>query len=149
MTSRSSSAKCFLKKGKRASGVMSSTWKSATAPDAAIAAPMLLSMSAFGRIPLKSGILFPEIAPAIIPSAPYSACVQDFAASGSANRNSISGSLFFTMCRPYSGVFPVNADARADGPPSRLVRAPRTEFAYTTAEDSDHARWSPRSIKVK
>ncbi len=32
----------------------------------------------------------------------------------------------------------------APGPPSRLVRAPITELAKQTAEDSDQAMWLPR-----
>ena len=38
----------------------------------------------------------------------------------------------------------IGAAARAEGPPSRLLRAPMTELAYETAEDSLQARWSPR-----
>jgi len=35
------------------------------------------------------------------------------------------------------------AEARAEGPPSLLVLAPRIELAKAMAEDSDHATCSP------
>ena len=42
-------------------------------------------------------------------------------------------------------VFPRIAEAMAVGPPSRFERAPRTEFAYTIADDSAHAMLWPRA----
>ena len=48
-----------------------------------------------------------------------------------------------SVCSPYSGVAPTIDAARADGPPSRFVRAPRTEFAKQTAFDSAQATCSP------
>ncbi len=50
-----------------------------------------------------------------------------------------------SRCSPESGVAPTIAAARADGPPSRFVRAPSTEFAKHTAFDSAHARCSPNA----
>ena len=46
---------------------------------------------------------------------------------------------------PYSGVAPTMAAARAAGPPSRFVRAPRTELAKQTALDSAQAMCSPKA----
>src|SRR5919204_1238794 len=50
-----------------------------------------------------------------------------------------------SVWRPYSGVAPTIAAARADGPLSRFVRAPRTEFAKQTAFDSAQATCSPKA----
>src|SRR5207302_1075770 len=50
-----------------------------------------------------------------------------------------------SLWRPWSGVAPTIAAARAEGPPSRFVRAPRTELAKHTAFDSAQATCSPNA----
>jgi hypothetical protein len=52
-------------------------------------------------------------------------------------------SRFSFKCMPNFPVNPVRAEAKADGPPSRFVLAPKTEFEKTIAEDSPQARYSP------
>ena len=46
--------------------------------------------------------------------------------------------------RPNSGTKPVIEPKSSNMPELRLQRAPKTEFAYTTAEDSAHESTSPR-----
>ena len=53
------------------------------------------------------------------------------------------GFLFSLIWKPYDGVLPMIALASAIGPPSRFVIAPKTEFAYITADDSAQAKCSP------
>ena len=49
---------------------------------------------------------------------------------------------------PQYGILPVRLAAPVDAPPSQFVRAPSTEFAYTTADDSIHATCSPRTGRL-
>jgi len=48
-----------------------------------------------------------------------------------------------SVCKVCLGVRPVKAAAMAEGPPSRFVRAPSTELAKQTAEDSAQATCRP------
>ena len=48
-----------------------------------------------------------------------------------------------SVSRPNSGTKPATEPMSSIIPELRLQRAPRTEFAYTTAEDSAHESTSP------
>src|SRR3990172_504198 len=124
---------------RRHSGVTPSRWNIPQLPAEARAAPNHLRSASEARNPRTYGRPSPARSPR--KRRRRSNPIPEGSASTSTR---IVGCRPSSRCRPKSGVAPTIAAARAEGPPSRFVRAPRTEFAKHVALDSAQATCSPR-----